>query len=67
MTTNQPKLHRSTSSFGLTERTPAIGSWKFAVSGDSRNCGDVVMPSIARKVGEDGAAFYGHLGDYWAI
>src|SRR5713226_9696900 len=23
------------------------GSWKFAVSGDSRNCGDVVMPGIA--------------------
>jgi hypothetical protein len=24
--------------------------WHFAVSGDSRNCGDVVMPAIAEKV-----------------
>ncbi len=23
------------------------GAWRFIVSGDSRNCGDVVMPSIA--------------------
>jgi len=23
------------------------GSWRFIVSGDSRNCGDVVMPAIA--------------------
>src|SRR5436305_1533214 len=37
--------------------------WRFAVSGDSRNCGDVVMPAIARGVQKDGAAFYWHLGD----
>ena len=43
------------------------GSWKFAVSGDSRNCGDIVMPGIARGVRRDGAAFYWHLGDYRAI
>jgi len=23
------------------------GTWRFIVSGDSRNCGDVVMPAIA--------------------
>ncbi len=27
---------------------PSSGTWKFAVSGDSRNCGDVVMPAIAK-------------------
>ena len=37
--------------------------WKFAVSGDSRNCGDVVMPSIANGVRASGARFYWHLGD----
>jgi hypothetical protein len=43
------------------------GSWEFAISGDSRNCGDVVMPSIAEKVRQHGVAFYWHLGDYRAI
>jgi len=42
-------------------------SWTFAVSGDSRNCGDVVMPAIAQKVLADHAAFYWHLGDFRAI
>ena len=42
-------------------------SWKFAVSGDSRNCGDIVMPVIAQGVLNDGASFYWHLGDYRAI
>lgn len=36
---------------------------RFAVSGDSRNCGDVVMPAIAAGATRDGAAFYWHLGD----
>jgi hypothetical protein len=39
------------------------GAWKFAVSGDSRNCGDVVMPAIAAGVRQSGAEFYWHLGD----
>ena len=38
--------------------------WKFAVSGDSRNCGDVVMPAIASRVRQTGAQFYWHLGDF---
>lgn len=42
-------------------------SWTFAVSGDSRNCGDVVMPAIAKGAKDDQAAFYWHLGDYRAI
>jgi len=41
--------------------------WKFAVSGDSRNCGDIVMPAIAASVLKSGANFYWHLGDYRAI
>jgi hypothetical protein len=41
--------------------------FKFAVSGDSRNCGDIVMPAIAAGVLKDGAKFYWHLGDYRAI
>lgn len=42
-------------------------SWTFAVSGDSRNCGDIVMPAIAQKVRADKAAFYWHLGDFRAL
>ncbi len=41
--------------------------WQFAVSGDSRNCGDVVMPSIAADARANQAAFYWHLGDIRAI
>ena len=46
---------------------PNSGSWYFAVSGDSRNCGDVVMPAIAAGVIQSGASFYWHLGDFRAI
>lgn len=45
----------------------APGSWYFAVSGDSRDCGDLVMPKIARDVesrrASTPAEFYWHLGD----
>jgi hypothetical protein len=41
----------------------ADGSWRFAVSGDSRNCGDVVMPGIAETAKKNRVAFYWHLGD----
>ncbi len=43
------------------------GSWRFVVSGDSRNCGDIVMPAIAAGAKADGAAFFWHLGDDRAI
>ena len=43
------------------------GSWKFAISGDSRNCGDITMPAIAAGVRNDGADFYWHLGDFRAM
>jgi hypothetical protein len=41
----------------------ASGTWRFLVSGDSRNCGDVVMPGIAETARKNQAAFYWHLGD----
>jgi len=41
--------------------------WNFAASGDSRNCGDIVVPSIAASAKKNKAAFYWHLGDLRAI
>lgn len=38
-------------------------AWTFAVSGDSRNCGDVIMPAIADGARKNNSAFYWHLGD----
>jgi hypothetical protein len=42
---------------------PRSVPWTFVVSGDSRNCGDVVMPSIAVGTQYSRARFYWHLGD----
>src|SRR5579864_2023998 len=42
---------------------PANETWHFLASGDSRNCGDVVMPGIAETAKKNQAAFYWHLGD----
>src|ERR1700758_3143085 len=44
--------------------TNGEGTWNFAVSGDSRNCGDVVMPAIAAGAWKNNASFYWHLGDF---
>jgi hypothetical protein len=41
--------------------------WHFVVSGDSRNCGDLIMPAIARDAEQFHPAFYWHLGDIRAI
>src|SRR5579884_2824494 len=41
--------------------------WHFAVSGDSRNCGDVIMPTSAEGARHDQVKFYWHLGDLRAI
>jgi hypothetical protein len=47
---------------------PAEGSWRFIVSGDSRNCGDVVVPAIASNaLAKYQPSFYWHLGDLRAI
>jgi len=43
------------------------GSWRFIVSGDSRNCGDIVMPAIAAHSTRFAPSFYWHLGDLRAI
>ena len=43
-------------------------TWSFAVSGDSRNCGDVVMPAIAADALKHNVSFYWHLGDLrWIV
>ncbi|MEA2166205.1 MAG: hypothetical protein QOK37_4332 [Thermoanaerobaculia bacterium] len=42
-------------------------TWHFVVAGDSRNCGDVVMPAIAEGAKNNNARFYWHLGDWRAI
>lgn len=56
---------------GVSAVSPAAAGdatlWRFAVSGDSRNCGDVVMPAIAAGTVKDGAVFYWHLGDFRAM
>jgi len=41
--------------------------WHFIVSGDLRNCGDLVMPTIAADAAKYHPAFYWHLGDLRAI
>ncbi len=46
---------------------PKAGGWTFLVSGDSRNCGDVVMPAIAAQGTRYAPLFYWHLGDLRAI
>ncbi len=52
---------------GVSSSAAQTGPWRFAVSGDSRNCGDIVMPAIANGVRAENAAFYWHLGDFRAI
>ena len=50
---------------------PASSSWYFAVSGDSRDCGDLIMPKIANSVAAKRKLmplkFYWHLGDFRAL
>jgi len=43
------------------------GSWTFVVGGDSRNCGDVVMPAVAAGARSANAGLYWHLGDFRAL
>jgi hypothetical protein len=51
---------------GATASGPAP-IWTFVVSGDSRNCGDLIMPVIASRAKVAGARFYWHLGDLRAL
>ena len=50
-----------------TATTLAEGYWRFIVAGDSRNCGDIIMPAIAHHSAQFVPAFYWHLGDLRAI
>jgi hypothetical protein len=43
------------------------GTWRFIVSGDSRNCGDIIVPAIAAQSSLFTPSFYWHLGDLRAI
>lgn len=57
---------------GPSTENPAVpplpeGSWRFIASGDSRNCGDVVIPAIAAHSAQFSPSFYWHLGDLRAI
>jgi len=64
---NDQSLAQTADSESSAVAEPQSGSFSFAVSGDSRNCGDVVMPAIAAGVQKSGASFYWHLGDFRAI
>ncbi len=48
------------------QAAPAAGDWQFTFSGDSRNCGDIVMPTIAADLQKYHPSFYWHLGDFRA-
>ena len=52
---------------GAGRRSTANGSWRFVFTGDSRNCGNVVMPAIAEGARAAGAKFFWHLGDFRAL
>src|SRR5439155_7283550 len=54
-------------SAGCAAAQAPAASWKFVVGGDSRNCGDVVMPAVAAGAASAGAVFYWHLGDFRAL
>ena len=65
--TNSAALAQNTDQERSTPSSTKAESFSFAVSGDSRNCGDVVMPAIAARVKQSGASFYWHLGDFRVI
>ena len=56
---------------GWSHPKPETTSWYFAVSGDSRDCGDLIMPKIAQAIADNRknapVEFYWHLGDLRAI
>ncbi len=47
---------------------PESGRWYLAISGDSRDCGDLIMPKIAQDIAANQdrtpVAFFWHLGDF---
>lgn len=74
--TGQQKSEQSSSSGSLQvlkqtknapNQTSEAGSWTFAVSGDSSDCGELIMPGIARAAKQLHAQFYWHLGNYRSV
>jgi hypothetical protein len=64
-----PSSRRDVVSASEADPTPDA-DWYFSVSGDSRDCGDIIMPKIARAIADrqnTPAQFYWHLGDFRAI
>lgn len=51
----------------MTPQPSQSGSWYFTVAGDSRDCGGLIMPKIAKSIENSRAttpsSFYWHLGD----
>lgn len=60
---NRKPVAGPTSQLETTQQQPTA-TWTFAVSGDSRNCGDVVMPAISADIAKHAPQFYWHLGDF---
>jgi len=67
-------LELSGPAYGVTNIPVAAAApedgWYFGVSGDSRDCGDIIMPKIANAIAarhDTPAQFYWHLGDFRAI
>jgi hypothetical protein len=64
---SDPAAGRATDKTATAAPPLPSGSWRFIVSGDSRNCGDVVMPAISAHSAQFAPNFYWHLGDLRAI
>src|SRR5215472_2540584 len=60
-------IGKNSSADSNSSRQSAAREWRFVVPGDSRNCGDVIMPAIAEAATRHQASFYLHLGDFRAI
>jgi hypothetical protein len=64
-------LQPSLEAIDMSSDSPTEGSWFFTVSGDSRDCGDLIMPLIAQDIfkrrDKFPVSFYWHLGDLRAI
>lgn len=58
-----PKVPQATAPRDAQGQAAGSADWSFAVCGDSRDCGDVVLPTIAARVRAQGDRFYWHLGD----
>jgi Calcineurin-like phosphoesterase len=71
LATGSPYRSAGASAGDATPVSASSNSWYFAVSGDSRDCGDLIMPKIASAIAakrkEMPVKFYWHLGDFRAL